>query len=197
MKSLTILHLLLLIIIIITFNLFFTVQSYYFPGSPSDISSSHSLHHLPEAVSNLPHYARPPYNLEPQVFGGLGAFSFTEARPVIFCCICIRGLRSANVCCLVVAQVPETYWGSRFFETVGHPMLLSSTSSSLSLTQPKGSPTPDHWLGVSISFSICSFSVGKSFEEAELTCVPLLSTWSWSTSRYYESALILKPLAHT
>ena len=89
--------------------------------------------------------------------------------------------------------------GTKFVETAGLPMGLSSssTSSSLSLTQPKGSPTPDHWLGVSICFSICSFSVGKSFEEAELTCVPLLSTWSWSTSRYYESALILKPLAHT
>jgi hypothetical protein len=160
MKSLTILHLLLLIIIIITFNLFFTVQSYYFPGSPSDISSSHSLHHLPEAVSNLPHYARPPYNLEPQVFGGLGAFSFTEARPVIFCCICIRGLRSANVCCLVVAQVPETYWGSRFFETVGHPMLLSSTSSSLSLIQLHDYSTSNHCFGVSICFCLNHLLIG-------------------------------------
>jgi hypothetical protein len=71
---------------------------------------------------------------------------------VVLCCICVRGLVSAGVCCLVGDSVSERSQGSRLVETAGLPLGLpsSSASSSFYLIRPQGSLVSVHWLGVSI-----------------------------------------------
>jgi hypothetical protein len=70
----------------------------------------------------------------------------------ILCCICVGGLISPGVCCLVGGPVSERAQGSGFFETAGFPIgsPSSSGSSRFSLIQQQGSEAAVHWLSVSI-----------------------------------------------
>ena len=92
----------------------------------------------------------------------LGVSSLSEARPGILCYICVRGLVSAGVCCLVGSSESERCQGFRLVETAGLPMgfASSSASSSRSLCQPQGSLTLVHWLGVSICICLDQLLVG-------------------------------------
>jgi hypothetical protein len=71
--------------------------------------------------------------------------------PAVLYCICVGGLISAGVCCLVDGSVFERYGGSRLIETAS-PTVSHSTSASfsLSLIQPQGSAASVHWLGTNI-----------------------------------------------
>jgi hypothetical protein len=59
----------------------------------------------------------------------------------VLCCICVRGLISAGVCCLVGGSVSERSWGSRLVEAASLSIWSpsSSASSGFSLIQPQGS----------------------------------------------------------
>jgi hypothetical protein len=67
--------------------------------------------------------------------------------------ICVGGLISAGVCCLVGGPVSERSLESRLVETTGSPAgsPSSSASSSFSLIQPQGSAASVHWLSTNIS----------------------------------------------
>jgi hypothetical protein len=67
------------------------------------------------------------------------------------CCICVGGLMSAGVCCLVGGSVSETSLESRSHVSAGHMgQHCSSASFSFSPSQPQGSLAFVHWLGSSI-----------------------------------------------
>jgi hypothetical protein len=74
---------------------------------------------------------------------GLKSLLPLRTDQTVLCYIHVWGLGSAPVCCLVSGSVSERSPGCRLVETAGLPMGLhsSSASSSLSLIQPKGSPT--------------------------------------------------------
>jgi hypothetical protein len=55
-------------------------------------------------------------------------------NPAVLCCICVGGLISAGVCCLVGGPVSERSQGPRLVEAVGPPTGLPSSSASSSLS---------------------------------------------------------------
>jgi hypothetical protein len=69
----------------------------------------------------------------------------------VLCWICVGGLISTDLRCLVGDSVFERFWGSRLVETAGPPMRLPSSSSSSPFPiQSQGTPASVHWLGVNI-----------------------------------------------
>jgi hypothetical protein len=64
----------------------------------------------------------------------------------VLCCICVGGLITAVVCCLVGVPVSERSQGSKFIESAGPPISSpsSSASSSFPLIQPQGSAASVH-----------------------------------------------------
>jgi hypothetical protein len=78
---------------------------------------------------------------------------FSDPDPAVLWCICVGGLISAGVCCLVDDPVFERPQWFRLIETAGPPTgsPSSSASSSFSLIQPQGSAASVRWLGVNIS----------------------------------------------
>jgi hypothetical protein len=116
----------------------------------------------PYLQGEVPTLARPPHSLMPQVSQGLGTSSPTESRPGNPCCIYVRGLGPAPVCCLVNGSVSEWSHGSRLVEIVGLPMKLPSSSGSfsLSLIQPQGSLTSVQRLSISICICLNQQLVG-------------------------------------
>jgi hypothetical protein len=75
-------------------------------------------------------------------------------------CVCLGG--AASICCLVYNSVSERSQRSGLVKTAGLPMgsPSSSTSSSLSLLQPPGSPTSVQWLDVNICICFSQLLVG-------------------------------------
>jgi hypothetical protein len=49
---------------------------------------------------------------------------------MVLSCICVGGLISADVCCLVGGSVSERFQGSRLVETAGLPTGSPSSSAS-------------------------------------------------------------------
>jgi hypothetical protein len=97
------------------------------PTAPHPIPPSPLQEDVPTPTP--PHQTTPP--LGSQVSQGLGASSLTEARPgSLLLYICVRGLSSAGVCCLVGGSVSERSRGSRSVETTGLPMGPPSSSAS-------------------------------------------------------------------
>ena len=111
--------------------IFFTVQIYSPPSSPSNCSISHTSS-CPQSLRGCPHSypTSSPYSLSPQVSPGLGASSLSEARPSSPRSVCVGGFISAGVCCLVGGPVFGRSWGSRLIETAGPPTKLPSFSAS-------------------------------------------------------------------
>ena len=68
-----------------------------------------------------PHSTRPLNSLEIPVSWGVVASSLTKLRPVVLCCICVGGLISASICCLVGSPVFERSQGFRLIETADPP----------------------------------------------------------------------------
>jgi hypothetical protein len=79
---------------------------------------------------------------------------------------------SAAICYLLSGSVSERSQGSGIVETAGLPMELpSSSSSSLSLIQPQGSPTSAQWLAIGICICFSLLLVGPLEEQPWLTPV--------------------------
>jgi hypothetical protein len=91
-------------------------------------------------------------SLGPPVSWRLGAYSLTEHRPAVLCCVCVGSPISAGIYCLVLGPVSERSWGFRLFETAVSPAGSSSysASSSFSLIQSKWSAACIHLLGANI-----------------------------------------------
>lgn len=102
------------------------------------------------------HPARPPILWGLKYLKGKVHLPLLRPNKEVLCCVCVRDLGPSSVCCLVGGSVSESSQKSRFVETVGLPMGLSSssTSSSLSLIQPQGSLTSHHRLCI-ISMRFC------------------------------------------
>ena len=97
-----------------------------------------------------PHPTRPLNTLGPPVSWGLGAPSQLNPDPAVLCCICIGGLISAGVYCLVGILVSERYRGSRLTAAPPTEQPSSSASSRFCLIQLQGPAAPVHWLGANI-----------------------------------------------
>ena len=125
----------LLLLLSLIFNLFLQFSHYPPPILFTNSSSSHSSTPISNRMSPSPYLLYQACPL-PRVSSYLGLVHLLSLRPdqAVLCCICVRGLISASVCCLVGSQ------GSRLVETADLPMGLpsSSTSSSLSVIQPQG-----------------------------------------------------------
>jgi hypothetical protein len=140
-----------LIFYIYTYNSFLFVFYYLFilnsrfyspPGPPSDCSTSHISSQPPvyQGCSHpCPHLTRPLNSLGPPVSWGLGESSLINPDWRVLCCICIRGLISAGVYCLVGGPVSERPLESRLIETAGPPTgsPSPSASSNFPLFQPQ------------------------------------------------------------
>jgi hypothetical protein len=87
-----------------------------------------------------------------QVFWGLGSFSLTEARPgsplLYMCQGSLTIYRMLPDWCLSVWEISGVWVGWDWWSSYGVTLLLSS--SGLSLIQPQGSLSSDHWFSVSI-----------------------------------------------
>ena len=116
------------------------------------------------------------YSLGPPVSWALCVSSLTVSRPTVSCWICVVGLISSGVCCLVGGSVFEGSLGFRLVETAGLPTGLPSCSASISfsLIQPHGSVNFFNLLGMNIfiwlSFA-CRVILGDSYNRP-----PFLST---------------------
>ena len=124
------------------------------PGPPSDCSTSHTTaHHFHKIVFN-PHLTR---TTQETVCGlqsleGLVHLLWLNPDLAVLCCMCVWGIMSACIFCLIGGSVSERSWRSRLNETAcPHTGLPSSSaSSSFSLIEPEGSAASVHWLGVNI-----------------------------------------------
>jgi hypothetical protein len=99
-----------------------------------------------------PYPTRPLNSLGPPVSWGLGASYLNEPRHTHIQCMCVGGLISAGICCLVGSPLFEISRGSRLSETAGSPTgsPSSSDSNNFSLIQPQGSAPSIYWLGTNM-----------------------------------------------
>ena len=120
------------------------------------------------------HPTRPLNSLGPPLYWRLFATSLVAAASssqlssnyAVLCCICVRDLISAGVCCLVGGSEFERSCGSRLIETAGHPTVSPSSSASFSfpLIQPQWSAVSVHWLSASICTTLnSSFFITNDF----------------------------------
>jgi hypothetical protein len=109
------------------FNLIFTFHI-PFPPTPPTLQLLHIPHLLPilprlHVDGPASHRTWPLNSLGPPVSWGLGASSLNQHRPGSPL-LCVGGLISAGVCCLVGGPVSERFQGSRLIETAGPFMSL-------------------------------------------------------------------------
>jgi hypothetical protein len=104
--------------------------------------------------------------------------------------MCVGGLITTVVCCLVSGPVSERSLGSRFIEAAGLSTGLPSSlaSSSFPLIQPQGSAASDHWLSVNICLWPFQLLVGSfrgmKGSHARSLFVSAPSPVSWDQSQF-------------